>query len=287
MTQALRRLPDARGISRAVPPAPFQSAMSKALSIAPVAKTARALADWVDLEASSLIHSLRTLAPQTKGRVLDVGCGEKPYEHLFLPFVDSYVGVEYAETFGQTAAANKPGKADFVYDGKVLPFEDKSFDTVLSIQVLEHTPAPAALVVEMARVLSDDGLLVLSAPFCFRLHEEPHDYFRYSPHALRLLCEQARLEVTHMEPRGGLFSVIGHKLNSYLALNVAHIDAVAQSMGKLGHERVADRGARWWTVPWVAPTMAGIALGARVLDRVLPDPTEALGFVIIARPARR
>ena len=266
---------------------PWQAALSKALTLAPVGKTARALSDWVDLEASSLIKSLTSLAPQTKGRLLDVGCGEKPYEHIFRPYVDSYIGIEYSETFGQTSAATKPGKADFVYDGKVLPFEDKSFDTVLSIQVLEHTPSPQPLIQQMARVLRDNGVLILSAPFCFRLHEAPHDYYRYSPHVLRLLCQEAGLEVTHMESRGGLFSVIGHKLNSFLALNVAHIDAVAQSLGKLGHERVADRSARWWTVPMVAPTMASIALGARVLDRVLPDPTEALGFVLVARRAAR
>ncbi|MET0595026.1 MAG: class I SAM-dependent methyltransferase [Polyangiaceae bacterium] len=266
---------------------PWQAALSKALTLAPVEKTARTLSDWVDLEASSLIKTMTALAPQTKGRLLDVGCGEKPYERIFRPYVDSYIGIEYSETFGQTSASSKPGKADFVYDGKVLPFEDKSFDTVLSIQVLEHTPSPQRLIQEMARVLQDDGVLLLSAPFCFRLHEEPHDYYRYSPHALRLLCEEADLEIAHMEPRGGLFSVIGHKLNSFLALNVAHIDAVAQSLGKLGHERVAERSARWWTVPWVAPTMATIALGARVLDRVLPDPTETLGFVLLARRKKR
>ena len=266
---------------------PLQAVLSKALAIAPVGRTARMLSDWVDLEASSLIKSLTALAPQTKGRLLDVGCGEKPYEHIFRPFVDTYLGIEYSETFGQTSAATKPGKADYVYDGKVLPFEDKSFDTLLSIQVLEHTPGPAELVMEMGRVLRDDGMLLLSAPFCFRLHEEPHDYFRYSPHALRLLCERAGLHVTHMEPRGGLFSVIGHKLNSYLALNVAQIDSVAQAMGKLGHEHASKRSVRWWTLPWVAPTMGAIAFGARALDRVFPDPTEALGFFLVAqRPPR-
>ena len=129
-----------------MPPLPLQTALAKALSFAPVGRAARTLSDWVDLEASSLIKSLTALAPQTHGRLLDVGCGEKPYEHIFRPFVDAYLGIEYSETFGQTSAASKPGKADFVYDGKVLPFEDKSFDTLLSIQVLEHTPAPAALV---------------------------------------------------------------------------------------------------------------------------------------------
>jgi len=259
------------------------TALSKTLSSGPAGKMARRLSDWVDLEGSWLTKMLTDLAPRAHGRLLDVGCGQKPYEHIFRPHVDAYLGVEFADTFQRTNSSSKGGKPDFVYDGKTLPFESKSFDTVLSIQVLEHTPAPAELVREMSRVMKDDGLMILSAPFSFRLHEEPDDFYRYSPHALRLLCRQADLEVTQMDPRGGLFTVIGHKLNSYLALNVAHIDAVAQAMGKLGHEKNSDRGVRWWTLPWVAPSMVTIAFGARALDRVLPDPTETLGFVLVAR----
>jgi SAM-dependent methyltransferase len=258
-------------------------ALGKALTAGPAGRAARTLSDWVDLEGSLLTKMLTDLAPQTKGRLLDVGCGQKPYEHIFRPFVDEYVGVEFSETYVRTSSSSRAGKPDFTYDGKTLPFESKTFDTILSIQVLEHTPTPGNLIIEMARVMKDDGLMILTAPFSFRLHEEPDDYYRYSPHALRRLCQDGGLEVTQMEPRGGLFTVIGHKLNSYLALNVARIDAVAQAMGKLGHEKSSDRSVRWWTLPWVGPSMVTIAAGARALDRVLPDPTETLGFVLVAR----
>ena len=63
---------------------------------------------------------------------------------------------------------------DVVYSGGTLPFRDGAFDTVLSVQVLEHTARPGALVAEMSRVLARDGLLILTAPFQFRLHEQPH-----------------------------------------------------------------------------------------------------------------
>jgi SAM-dependent methyltransferase len=247
---------------------------------------ARRASDWIDLQWSVLERSLKAVAPRAHGRLLDVGCGEKPYEAWFLPYVKSYLGIEHAETFKATNAAGR-ARADVIYGGGTMPFRDGSFDTVLSVQVLEHTPRPAALVAEMARVLAPDGILILTAPFQFRLHEEPHDYFRYSPHGLRQLCADAGLEITEVLQQGSLWSVLGHKLNSYLAFRVARVGALAQGMGKLGHEAPSRAGVRWWTLPAVGPAVVGIAGAARVLDRVLFDPEESLGFLVVARHAPR
>jgi len=251
-----------------------------------VSRIGRAAADWTDLEGSSLVEALRRVAPRAHGRLLDVGCGDKAYEEIFLPFVDSYLGIEHETTYAATDASSRPKKADVLYDGERLPFEERSFDTVLSLQVLEHTPRPGDLLAEMARVLSEDGVLIVTVPFSFRLHEEPHDYFRFTPHVMREMCRSAGLVVDEIAPRGGLWSVLGHKLNSYLGLHVARIGAFAQTMGKLSHEQTATAGARLWTLPVVAPAMMGLALSARVLDRVLPDPTEMLGFTLVARRER-
>lgn len=248
-------------------------------------RAARHVADWVDLQLVHVVTSLERLAPRARGRLLDVGCGDKPYEHIFAPHVREYIGVEHEATFDATSASTR-GKADVRYDGRTLPFPDESFDTVLSVQVLEHTPRPDTLLAEMARVLRHDGILILSAPFSFRLHEEPHDYFRFTPHGLRELCDRAGLVIDELQPHGSLGSLIGHKVNSYLALRVARIAGVAQALGKLGHEARSELGPRIWTLPVVAPAMIAVAAGARVLDRVLPDPTETLGYTLAARPRR-
>jgi SAM-dependent methyltransferase len=254
------------------------------LALPPARRAARLASDWVDLQLTHVVDSLARVAPRAHGRLLDVGCGDKPYEHLFRPFVSEYLGVEHEATFAETSATTHR-KADVLYDGTRLPFDDQSFDTVLSVQVLEHTPDPQALLTDMARVLRADGLMILSAPFSFRLHEEPHDYFRFSPHGLRVLCERAGLEIEEIHPHGNLWSLLGHKLNTFLALQIAQIGGVAQSMGKLGHEAPTRSGARLWTLPLVVPSMLAIATGARVLDRALPDPTETLGFTFTARRA--
>jgi hypothetical protein len=76
---------------------------------------------------------------------------------------------------------------------------------------------------------------------------------------------------------------VGHKVNSYLALNVARIGSAAQQLGKLGHEHPGQPRARLWTLPLVAPAVLLISAGARVMDRIFYERQEALGFVIVAR----
>jgi len=249
-------------------------------------RAARAVSDWVDLQWSLLVRALKAVAPQASGRVLDVGCGDKAFERIFRPYVDEYCGIEQEATFRATAANLGATRPDYFYDGDRLPFEDGSFDTVLSIQVLEHTPQPRKLIAEMARVLKKGGALILAAPFSFRLHEEPHDYFRYSPHGLRELCSEAGLVVDHVEQVGSLWSLVGHKLNSYLAFRIARIGGAAQQLGKLGHEAPGQPQARLWTLPFIAPAILAISTGARIMDRIFFERQEALGFVVVARHAR-
>ena len=244
---------------------------------------ARHAANFVDLQWTLVIRALKRVAPLARGRLLDVGCGDKPYLELFLPYVSEYLGVEHEAAFRQTASAGRTRGPDLVYDGKRLPFADGEFDTVLSVQPLEHTPEPLQLIREMARVLHPEGRLLLSAPFSFRLHEEPHDYFRYSPHGLRALCTAAGLEIERCEAMGNLWSLLGHKLNSYLALNLARAGSMAQRLDKLGHESEQRQRPRYWLLPAVGASMASVSVAARVLDRVAPDASESLGYVLVAR----
>lgn len=256
--------------------------MLSLLQLPAVRDVVRRTSDWVDLQWSLLVNDLKEVASTTHGRLLDVGCGTKPYEHLFRPYVSEYIGIEHEATFALTHAS-KSGGPDLAYDGRTLPFDTASFDTVMSVQVLEHTPDPQRLVDEMSRVLKPGGTMIVTAPFSFRLHEEPHDYFRYSPHGLRHMLAHSGLEVFEMRAQGGLFSLVAHKLNTFLAFRVARLDTVTQSLGKLSHEGASAKSPRYWALPAAMPAIMALSAGGRVLDWAFPEPSEALGFLALAR----
>lgn len=144
-------------------------------------------------ERSTLAAALLRAAGHLKHpALLDVGCGMKPYEACLAAPGDRYWGVDYPVTMdGSYADATR---AEVFADCLRLPFADNAFDSVISTQVLEHVRRPDRMIEEMARVLKGNGTLLLSAPMTWPLHEEPHDFFRYTIHGLRELLKSARLE---------------------------------------------------------------------------------------------
>ena len=139
------------------------------------------------------------------GRVLDVGCGVQPYRELLGPNVDEYVGVDIPGPLSQPTVV---GRADH------LPFEPRSFDAVISTQVLEHLPRPIdAARGEAARVLRPSGQLVLTVPGVWPTHESPHDYWRFTRFGLHQLFDDAGLELRTLEPLGGLWAAVGQLIN--------------------------------------------------------------------------
>jgi SAM-dependent methyltransferase len=72
-----------------------------------------------------------------------------------------------------------------------LPFPDESFDYVVSDQVLEHVEGhPQQAVDEQYRLLKPGGWLLLSTCLMNPIHGAPGDFWRFTPHGLRLLCQR-------------------------------------------------------------------------------------------------
>jgi SAM-dependent methyltransferase len=137
------------------------------------------------------------------GRVLDLGCGSKPYQELLGARAVRWIGLDYGSTYSGRSAADVFGS------GLQMPFATATFDTILCTQVLEHVSQPAMLLCEARRVLRPGGHIVATAPQTNPLHEEPRDYFRYTCYGLRALMEGAGLEVDDVRPLGGAIATVG------------------------------------------------------------------------------
>lgn len=162
------------------------------------------------------IRNLEAISNHIGGRVLDVGCGVKPYSFVIEPYADEYIGLDCENaTYGKS-------KVDVVGNAEILPFPDSSFDTVVSFQVIEHLPEPIAFFNEAFRVLKSGGKLITASPFQFGLHEEPRDYYRFTPYGLRYLAEKAGFDVISIEPSGGFWTIWTVRLNYFIRHYTPH-----------------------------------------------------------------
>ncbi len=90
-----------------------------------------------------------------RAKILDVGCGMKPYKDLFPD--QKYLGIEV--TGG--GHSDKAKNADKFFDGNKIPFHRKQFDVVICTEVLEHTINPDILIKEIYRVIKKNGKVLI------------------------------------------------------------------------------------------------------------------------------
>lgn len=136
---------------------------------------------------TSIFNSLKENLISFNGDLLDIGCGKMPYKNYILENskVNHYVGLDIENALEYDATI----KADYMWDGKKMPFEDNSFECAFGTEVLEHCPEPEVVLKEVYRVLKPDGVFYFTVPFLWNLHEVPHDEYRYTPFSLeRHLC---------------------------------------------------------------------------------------------------
>jgi SAM-dependent methyltransferase len=200
------------------------------------------LAAWLREEAARRPHPYR---------VLDVGCGVKPYYPFFEPWASEYVGVDVVEN----PAADLQGAVEG------LPVEDASFDLVLCIQVLEHADDPARAVHELRRVVAPGGAVLASTHGVQVYHPAPVDLWRWTHAGLdRLFRENADWSSLSVRPSSGTTACLGMLVAIYadLLARRAHLAPLGRAVA------------------------AGLNRGAAALDRRSTDLSEPRSGSLIA-----
>jgi SAM-dependent methyltransferase len=210
--------------------------------------------DLSRLEHQSILTGLAEAQQFLRGRVLDVGCGNQPYAPLVLRQASTYVGIDLS-------CAHDPAP-HVCGDSLQLPFKDASFDAVLSTQVIEHVTDPFVMVKEIGRVVRPGGYAVITGPFAWPLHEEPHDYFRFTKYAFAQLAARGGLSVVSIRERGGT------------------IMALTQLLAALAYDRCKGRRlSRWLVKGFGVPMLACSAL----VDRMVHGTKFTLGYVMVCQ----
>lgn len=156
---------------------------------------------WLISGVIDFLSTLDSYAPKQGARLLDIGCGQKPYKKLFKVY--DYIGMDF-----YTEVSN-PDVIGSILD---IPMESSSMDACLTVWVMDDLEEPEDGVKEIARVLTRGGHWFAVENQSTNQHFPGHDYFRFTPAALKHLCGKHGLELVCCKSYGGDFALIGMAL---------------------------------------------------------------------------
>ncbi|HEY8929510.1 MAG TPA: class I SAM-dependent methyltransferase [Mucilaginibacter sp.] len=163
----------------------------------------------------------RAFGQYAKGKLLDIGCGNKPYQDV-LNNISEYTGCDIVQSSDR--------KVDIICAANHIPLAEEKFDTVISTQTIEHVEDHQGLINEAYRLLKTDGYFILSGPLYWPLHEEPYDFFRFTKHGLTYLLKNAGFRVIEIHSNGGKWSVAGQ---AFLHALYPHIYQISGIKGRV------------------------------------------------------
>lgn len=131
------------------------------------------------------------LSKRLNGRTLDLGCGIGD----MLAYRSNTVGVDINPN--TVAFCKARGTEAYLMSFNTLPFNAMEFDSVLMDNVLEHLAEPVPLLVEVRRVLSTKGRLLIGVPGLKGFNSDPDHKIKYDKSNLVKLVES--LGFSHLE----------------------------------------------------------------------------------------
>lgn len=197
------------------------------------------------------------LRRHAKGVLVDLGCGTVP---LYRAYADLVTEVVCADLGGTPHARHLDVECDL---NERLPFADRTFDTIVLSDVLEHIARPEMLWAEMARILAPGGEILMNVPFYYWIHAGPYDFYRYTEFALRRFVEHAGLELVQLDVIGGAPEVLA----DVVAKNFARVPVVGYPVAV--------------AVQWATKAVTATRFGRKV-SRVT-GATFPFGYFLVAR----
>jgi SAM-dependent methyltransferase len=158
-------------------------------------------------------------------KALDVGCGGQPFRSAIESSGFKYHAIDTQAQPGvhldAVCAIDEPLPAALVQlarandhgfqksRAEVAGQATDGFDLILCTEVLEHVLDWPAAWNNLGRLLAPGGRLIITCPFIYPLHEEPYDFWRPTPHALRRFAERHDFRIIEQRMLGDGFDALG------------------------------------------------------------------------------
>ena len=203
-----------------------------------------------------LKQQIKKHARYLRGIVLDAGsCGSERYKSFFK--FDKYIKIDID-------SSHNP---DVVGSVENIPLKNDSIDSIISTQVLEHIKNPQKAVEEFYRVLKSGGNCLVTVPQLNELHEEPHDYFRFTKYGLEEIFSHAGFKIILIERRGG-FWVLNAQIKIRYVIDLFNLNH---------HNWLAKIFNPFFLIGgWLSILIDG-------LDKSMANQKHTLGWLIIAQ----
>ncbi len=157
------------------------------------------------------VESIRALLIEDDEHILEIGHGNAGHLKNILKLATNlkYTGIDISETMHHEAKKlNKEfdKQADFVlYEGKKLPFDNKVFDKIFTVNTVYFWENPVEFLNEIYRVLKDDGTFVLTfgqRDFMEKLPFTAYDFTLYNNDEMEELVSKShfkRMKISEKE----------------------------------------------------------------------------------------
>jgi len=139
------------------------------------------------------LEFIKKFKEQFEGPFLEVGSkdyGSTQDLRCLFAHKCKYVGVDVEEGRGVDIVLDLT--KDFKEIDNVLGSE--RFGTIFCLSVLEHCEQPFKMAQNMMSLLKDNGRIVISAPFSWKIHGYPSDYWRFTPEGIKKLFAEIEFE---------------------------------------------------------------------------------------------
>ncbi len=137
-----------------------------------------------------------------QGRVLDIGGKRNNKRGRFRPPLHQVDSWEYLNADPET-------QPDYCCDAAQIPLADQTLDVVVMTEVLEYLEHPETVLTEIYRLLSQNGVCIISVPFLHPVHGDWQlDRQRWTSVKLEQACRNAGFEEISIQPMGTFWAVL-------------------------------------------------------------------------------